>query len=669
MTKRVWFFLSVLLALVVGQIHAYEVGFNLSGTSTVDKLEGETADGCSLWTDGTVVNGSGLVLNGTDGQVTVDWAASNFWQWGVQDTSDEQIYHTYLDDGSPITVTFNNVGTWAASRNAQGFIIRIYQNTDWNPNTFPTIDVTDGVNVLETVQSSNISTPSGTRGFVDTGVLTADSVTLNLSPRDLGAQMRSTFSAAQIILVDQYLAINPDPAEGAETPINQTLSFDQDAGAAGTGVTYNIYFGTDPNEQSPNFYGLTPVKTTTTDSADFNYDPGVLDNSTTYFWRVDGLEPNLPSGPIVHVGEEWFFTTQPASPRIETDPVSMTVPAGTGSVQLSVTGINIDTYQWYKDGVPLSDDPTDTMYVGENSSTLTIFDVQVADEGFYHCEGDNSLQQPDASAVARLLTERLVGWWKFDGDLTDSVQDAVPGAPAHDGTSVDPNYVLSGIDGNAAEFLGDADGLITISDAADFFNFYPLGYTVSAWVNIPQLPGPWMVPVSKESNVDGNRSGYILAVTNSGEAVHTLRQSWNDLFSGRGVGDGSWHQIVATYDGQEGRIYVDGLLAAQTTNGAIVSDGPADLVFGAQNTDLEQIYTGLLDDVRVYSYALNPVDIASLYVDFNPGTELCISFPEFDIAGPDGVGESFRDCMVNVLDFVPFSAAYLECNLVPTCLP
>ena len=173
------------------------------------------------------------------------------------------------------------------------------------------------------------------------------------------------------------------------------------------GVTYQVHFGTDPNSSN-----LPVVKTTTTETSDFFFDPDLI-NSGTYYWRVDALEPNLPGEPVVHTGLDWWFTTQPASPRIEVDPVSVTVPAGT-EVELSVSGINITSYQWYKDGQPLSADPT--RYVGQDTATLTIADVQTDDEGFYYCEADNSLNAPDTSASAQLLTERLVGWWKLDGE-------------------------------------------------------------------------------------------------------------------------------------------------------------------------------------------------------------------------------------------------------------
>lgn len=655
------------------------IGVNFCDDLLPPQLSGKTADGLSNWTDSYptgIENGSNLTLLGSNDFVICDWSSSNQWFAGEEATSEQQLYVKYLDGGGGGSlVTLSGLSGWLADQGIDAYTIRVYQNTD-NGIDFTGIEIKSGVGaggtVLETIEESNHwATDGGLRAYVDSGRLTADTITVDTLPPDTsvsGSWIRSTVSAIRITGIDVFLPINPDPEIGDEVSVSQSVSWDQSASAGGLGVTYDVYFGTDPNELSPNYYGLTPVRTTTTDSADFFYAP-VLSNSETYYWKADAIDPNNGS-PTVHAGPEWWFATQPAEARIETDPVGMTVPAGTTEVQLSVTGINIDAYQWYKDGTPLADDLTDTFYVGEDTDTLTIYDVQVADEGFYHCEGDNSLQQPDASEAAQLLTERLIGWWKLDGNLADSVGEEIAGAVAHDGVSVDPNYVVIGKDGSAIQFYGDEDGVVTFPGSADFYNFYPRGYTVSVWVNMPTASS-WAAYVSKEGiHEDTSRSGWILTSDGNGTPVHTLRQSWNDLFANTEVDDSDWHLIVGTYDGiDEGKVYVDGLLMNQATNSGTLTASLDDLRFGAQDVNYGSPYVGLLDDVRIWSYVLDSVEIASLYADFNPGSEICVENPQFDVAGPDGVGDEFRDCKVDLYDFAVFSQGWLECNVVPTCLP
>jgi len=398
------------------------------------------------------------------------------------------------------------------------------------------------------------------------------------------------------------------------------------------------------------------------------YDPPAdLENEMWYYWRVDELEPNSV-GYIVHPGQVWYFKTIGLAAVIEKSPTSKVVPAGT-QAQFAVVAANAETYQWYKDGVALPDDPTDTLYSGEDTATLTVYDVQLDDEGNYHCEADNTLLTPAASASARLMTQRLVGWWKLDGNLADSVAEAVPGAVVHDGVCPDPNFVAVGIDGSAKQFYGNLNSIVTITDSGEFFNFYPLGYTASAWVNMAAKSGSWGAYVAKQGQ-DPDR-GFILTHDGEGQPVHTLRQSFNDQYSDVDADDNGWHLVTATYDSvnKQGKLYVDGKLAVQTTNSGIPTESPAPLIFGAEREDASVAYVGLLDDVRIWSYPLDAVTIAQLYVDFNPGSEVCVENPKYDVAGPDGEGDEFRDCIVNLYDVAAFAGDWLSCNVVPTCLP
>ena len=358
-----------------------------------------------------------------------------------------------------------------------------------------------------------------------------------------------------------------------------------------------------------------------------------------------------------------------SSSSVEIGPFSKTVSAGADNVQFSVAGFNLSEYQWYKDGVALADDPGDTRYIGENSYTLTVFDVQLEDEGVYYCQCGNGKGQADVSGPAYLITERLVGWWKLDGDLIDSVNDKVAGADTHNGSCSYNGYSEEGVFGSAKVFNGDSTNLITINDSDEYFNFYSNGYTVSAWIKMPETVGAWTGIVAKESIKDNGRSGFILTCTNDGEAVHTLRESFNDLFSGVNVVDDKWHLVVGTYDAntKEGSIYIDGAFANSTVYDTEITTGFGSLVLGAQNYNNDAPYSGLLDDVRIWSYPLTADDVLALYISYTNNSEVCLSYPEFDIAGPDGFGEQFRDCRVDIYDFEYFASKWLECNLIPSC--
>lgn len=460
--------------------------------------------------------------------------------------------------------------------------------------------------------------------------------------------------------VATYSDVTPYPANTApvDGAVNQApdVQLSWTAPSAYTSEGYNVYIDPyEPNLTAAEADYYIPAQAGTT------YTPSpALEQDKTYYWRVEALEPNAvaPYGPISYSGPVWEFTTAPPSVVIEGDPVSQTVEAG-GTVELSVAALNVETYQWYKDGVPIT---------GATDATLTLTDVQLVDEGSYTCTVSNSLPSEATSAPALVMTKRLAGWWKLDGDLADSVATVVAGAPTHDGTCTDPNFVGVGKDNGAMAFFGDAAGLVKIADSNDFFNFYPQGLTVSAWVNMPEksVYDPWGAFVCKQG-FDPSR-GFILTNSNIGDAIFTMRQSFGDLYSGFSADTDSWRLVTGTYEfdpdtgGGIGKIYFDGTLRNQATSTGIPQPADAPLIFGAENLDATTApYSGLLDDVRIWTYPLDAYEVAELYTDFNPGSSVCVEYPELDITGPNGE----RDCKVNLYDFADIAAEWLNCGRYP----
>ena len=87
----------------------------------------------------------------------------------------------------------------------------------------------------------------------------------------------------------------------------------------------------------------------------------------------------------------------------------------------------------------------------------------------------------------------------------------------------------------------------------------------------------------------------------------------------------------------------------------------ASVVFGAcelnyEGTAAGNLYTGLLDDIRIYNYALDEFDIAKLTTDVTGGV-VCTQ--------PVGQLDMNDDCIVNMLDFAILASHMYECNLRP----
>lgn len=338
--------------------------------------------------------------------------------------------------------------------------------------------------------------------------------------------------------------------------------------------------------------------------------------------------------------------------QFESHPLPVTVPAGAAQAQFTVSAINADTYQWYKDGAPLAPNPTH--YTGQDTATLTLFDVQIADEGVYHCVLSNQAGSV-ASKKAPLVTERLIGWWRFNGDLTDSVQKKVPGSRAHHGAMDNPVFVTDSVAGRAIRFERNDGRCLTIPASGDFFNFYPNGLTVSFWYKPDNYSGlnGYMSLISKISG-----AGWRIYDT-AFYAGQGLECNFGGVLSASGrLDEGNWHLVTLTYDGQTVRLYRDGV--QQNSAARSVRDfNSTPITIGATpgSSPVNWEYRGLIDEVRIYSYPLSAQEIASMYEQYlrcgvdNPSLR-------FDFNG---------DCRLDIVDFAIFISDWLNCGLYPDC--
>lgn len=213
-------------------------------------------------------------------------------------------------------------------------------------------------------------------------------------------------------------------------------------------LTHYVFISEDQNvEGDPELYYIGKVDQAG-DNWDHSFGPITLNNNGVYNWTVEeGLDDGTgnaypPGDPNNIPGEIRTFRTKAANVSIVDDPVN---DLADPDASFSVTALMVGSYQWYKVGDPdiaLSDDGT---YSGTQAATLIVTGATFAEEGRYYCVVSNSAPSEVISGSALLWTKRLMGHWKFDGDLSDSVTEAVPGAPAHDGT-IAVNQTVIGVD-------------------------------------------------------------------------------------------------------------------------------------------------------------------------------------------------------------------------------
>ena len=86
--------------------------------------------------------------------------------------------------------------------------------------------------------------------------------------------------------------------------------------------------------------------------------------------------------------------------------------------------------------------------------------------------------------------------------------------------------------------------------------------------------------------------------------------------------DGKWHLVVATYDGSQIGMFVDGMLDKSLDAwGYLNSDNEPLYIGDPSPVDKNSDWKGLIDDVRIYSYALNADEVKGLYEGKEPPIE------------------------------------------------
>ena len=407
----------------------------------------------------------------------------------------------------------------------------------------------------------------------------------------------------------------------------------------------DVYFGTDSNGGTFNPKVVDANNVT-------SYEPGTLAYETDYFWRVD---VRLLGDPNLYISDEWTFTTAPSEPVILSDPEFLTVAAG-DTAEFLVGTLNATTHDWFKDGNSISGGGDITIDSDANGSTLTISNVDVNDEGYYDCNVSNAVGSV-WSDEARLLTERLMGHWKFEDNMVDEVADNDGNFVDPDGNPGTPSYGSGIVDGNRAIVFGTDSNYVEIPDS-NYFNFYPQGYTVSCWLKTSADPNNSYLGIISKSDVNDQGQGWML-MSYLGEG-YDYQVQIGSITGQTNLNDNQWHFVVGTYEPNTGTaaLYVDGLFEGQVTGNAVqVSSVDALLKIGIfpGYEGNNWPYEGLVDDVKVYSYALGPYYIAALYTDVVGGS-VCVEPHPLDADG---------DCEIGLADAKKFAEEWLGCNKIP----
>ena len=390
-----------------------------------------------------------------------------------------------------------------------------------------------------------------------------------------------------------------------------------------------------------------------------------------YHWKVIGYEPNLPSDDLVPVtaGPTWKFKTEPEAPIISgVSPLIATALVGDPNAVFTVEGINIESYQWCKEGVgELSGDH----YSGVDTDTLVIKNIVEGDVGFYYCVGTRD-GFPDVTSTpsGELQLKELKHYFPFESDTGGITLDVIGDIQAQlmGGASLEPNGINSIIGGylqldnsEASEY--DEEYVKILNDVTN----YP-EITITAWFRqyTRDIGCIWDVG-EDQSSFFTFTSGYsedAAKVQFEYEVEGVQKQGEYEVDYNRTDG---WQFVAVTLDSVgNSKMYIDGeFKGSKDLRGDDVSEVNLTYITKSKNYIGHRIYSdymsgtplpkydGLIDELKIYNYVLSDVQIAQEYINIKGGY---VCTEDYDLQAYD----YDNNCRLELSDLAEFVTKWLE---------
>ncbi len=417
------------------------------------------------------------------------------------------------------------------------------------------------------------------------------------------------------------------------------------------------------------FDGSNDVATVTNTSA-IDFDSGIASSFTISAWINPDTDGEADTGQIFYKGTNtWCRTDSESGGYVD---IECSLDLATTDATLNVTtALPINT--WSHFAVSYSDDADDeiTIYIngisvgnstngvgspasGDNNdllvggTTTNNFDGSIDDFKLYAAEltATQILIDKNANAAANVGTgtseaasleggdlPSLRGWWSLDDNTGTSTAAERSGnnyTSTLNGTMTESDWV-SGKFGSALAFDG-TDDAIDIENNINFSNTN--AFSISAWIYRSDVSGDQEI-VSKKLSSGSGDSGYSIYQWSSGNGGNTC------LYAADGTNQyetctaddttttlNEWEHIVVVYDNSSttgSTIYING---ANAEHSAYESGSPATVGSisntnslcigsagsgGADCSSVSRHFSGRIDDVRIYSQALTPQQVAYLY--------------------------------------------------------
>ncbi|MEI6385025.1 MAG: LamG-like jellyroll fold domain-containing protein [Spirochaetota bacterium] len=196
-----------------------------------------------------------------------------------------------------------------------------------------------------------------------------------------------------------------------------------------------------------------------------------------------------------------------------------------------------------------------------------------------------------------------VAVWLLDGNYGDT--SANGNTLASTGS---PTFVSGHRPGiQAAKFDGSTQYVSSVLAPGFNVNYY----SISFWFNATSLPATGIMGNFFECN---NGSSVLAGAIDSAGTVRIIHYSGSGNphnVSSTAYGTGSWHHVVATYDGTTMNLIIDN--SSTKSMAATGNDGVSSISLGAGAVYHQNYFNGAMDSFRIYNRILTGAEITALY--------------------------------------------------------
>lgn len=222
---------------------------------------------------------------------------------------------------------------------------------------------------------------------------------------------------------------------------------------------------------------------------------------------------------------------------------------------------------------------------------------------------DNRIYVNQYSEVG--ITNGLIAYYKLDNNSNDS-----SGNNRH-GTANSVTYT-SGINGNAGLFNGTS---AYINIGQQITN--PTQGSLSVWVKVNAWTTDFQTVFTDQEGPAWANTRHLLAARTGSQVISYIISNGTNYVStcnSSVLTLGEWYHICGTYDGNNVKIYTNGVLSTNITTSTVPGTYTSTATqIGFMNYST-RYWDGLIDELRIYNRALSAEEVKLMYDLYNPNS-------------------------------------------------